>query len=224
MAKLVACFCQVRRRWGGDGGINVSNPKLREFLRTALISGLLLAITTPLLCHKEPALQTSKGLAEVTRHGNKILSLSKLIFGEDPTGFKNLANQMKATHLAARSWFPHGVNWQSKKQHKELEPRKNGCCEAEGYLVILHTYGVYLCHADIYNPLFLLRRVHSVCTTASWMFSKIQVRRVLVSEQNEKQRSVGLNERGIALSKLIWFTQQRVHLFVRGLVYDTTSK
>lgn len=46
---------------------------------------------------------------------------------------------------------------------------------------------------------------------------------MLVSEQNEKQRSVGLNERGIALSKLIWFTQQRVHLFVRGLVYDTSK-
>lgn len=93
----------------------------------------------PLLCHREPALHTSKSLA-----GNKILFLSKLIFGEDPTGVKSFTNQMNAIHLDARSLFPQRIKWQSERQCEGLEPRNNEHDKVEGYFSILRTSCLYL--------------------------------------------------------------------------------
>lgn len=147
-SKIGSCFQQVRRWWGGDSGMKVSNAKHREFLETALVSGQLLAITIPLLCHTEPALHTSKSLAS-----NKILFLSKLIFGEDLSGVKSFTNQMNAIHLDARSLFPQRIKWQSEKQCEGLEPRNNEHDEVEGYFSMLHTSCLHL-YQKYLQPIF----------------------------------------------------------------------
>lgn len=94
---------------GKEGREESSNAGWREFLGTALVPGLLLDITTPLVCHSTTSLQISKVLAEITCHGNKILSLSKSEFGEDPNGVTNFTNQMEDMPRAVRSLFPHGM-------------------------------------------------------------------------------------------------------------------
>lgn len=135
---------------GKEGREEISNAGWREFLGTALVPGLLLDITTPLVCHSTTSLQISKVLAEIMCHGNKILSLSKSEFGEDPNGVTNFTNQMEDMPRAVRSLFPHGMKWLSKKRCRELEPRKNGHYEAAGYLVVSCTSCVYLYQTDIF--------------------------------------------------------------------------
>lgn len=145
MAKLVAHFWQGRREERRfltlDGG-NSSGPL--SFLGSCWVSPPLLCVTA------QPALQISKVLAEITCHSNKILSLSKLEFGEDPNGITNFTNQTGDMPLAFRSLFAHGMKWLSKRQCWELKPRKNGHCEGAGYLVILCTSCVYLYQTDIF--------------------------------------------------------------------------
>lgn len=117
-------------------------------LRPLLFLGSFWLLTNPLLCHTEPALHKSKSLAD-----NKILFLSKLIFGEDPTGVKSFTNQTNAIHLDARSLFPQRIKWQSEKQCEGLEPRNNEHDEVEGYFYILHTSCLHL-YQRYLQPIF----------------------------------------------------------------------
>lgn len=54
---------------GEEGREEISNTGWREFLRTALVPGLLLGITTPLVCHSttSPADKQSLGRDNVSQ-------------------------------------------------------------------------------------------------------------------------------------------------------------
>lgn len=58
---------------GKEGREEVSKARWREFLGTALVLGLPLGITAPLMYHSTTSLADKQVLAEISCHGNKIL-------------------------------------------------------------------------------------------------------------------------------------------------------
>ena len=173
MAELVARPWQGRREEGSfvmpDGG-NSSGPL--SFLGYCWVSPPRSSVTA------QPALQRRKVLAEITCHGNKILVLSKLVFGKDPNGITDFTNQIEDIPLAVRSLFPRGMKWLSKKMMLRAGAKQKWTLRSCG----LFSYIVHILCISLPDWYFLVYTIYSVYVITSQTFSEIQMQRVLVSQ------------------------------------------
>lgn len=172
MSQLVTSFWQGRRE-------EISNTQWRGFLRTIPVPGPLLSPF--LLCVRaQSAMQISKVLAEIMCHDNKILSLSKLVFGEDPNGINELLKSNMP--LAIRSLFPYRMKWLIKNHVESWSQEKMDTL----WSCRLFSYIIHILCISLPDWYFLVYTIYSIYTITSQTFFQMQIWRVLLSQQNEK--------------------------------------